>query len=101
MRKARERRDWGAVGRELSAEWENRKGLAPGVSTPEIDAMLAAAKAAGAAAGKVCGAGGGGCLFCFGEPDRIPAIRRALADAGARVLDFSIESRGLSVERLD
>jgi D-glycero-alpha-D-manno-heptose-7-phosphate kinase len=101
MRKALERRDWGAVGRELSAEWENRKGLAPGVSTPEIDAMLAAAKAAGAAAGKVCGAGGGGCLFCFGEPDRIPAIRRALADAGARVLDFCIESRGLSVERLD
>ncbi len=63
--------------------------------------MLAAAARAGAMAGKVCGAGGGGCLFCFGDPESIPGIRRALADAGARVLDFTIEERGLIVEKTE
>lgn len=98
MRAALERRDWPEVGRQIAAEWDNRKKLAPGVTTPEIDAMLAAARAAGAASGKVCGAGGGGCLFCFAEPDRIPAVRQALADTGARVLDFTIEAQGLMIE---
>ena len=98
MRAALERRDWPEVGRQIAAEWENRKKLAPGVTTSEIDAMLAAARGAGSLGGKVCGAGGGGCLFCFAEPDAIPAVRTALADAGARLLDFTIESRGLVID---
>jgi D-glycero-alpha-D-manno-heptose-7-phosphate kinase len=99
MRKALERRDWPEVGRQIGAEWENRKKLAPGVTTPEIDSMLAAAHRAGAIGGKVCGAGGGGCLFCFAEPGAIPAVRQALADSGARVLDFTIEAKGLVIKR--
>jgi D-glycero-alpha-D-manno-heptose-7-phosphate kinase len=99
MRNALERHDWPEVGRQIAAEWENRKRLAPGVTTPEIDAMLDAARHAGALAGKVCGAGGGGCLFCFGQPEAVPAIRDALASAGAKLLDFRIEEQGLIVER--
>jgi galactokinase/mevalonate kinase-like predicted kinase len=68
------------------------------VTTPKIDAILAAARSAGAAGGKVCGAGGGGCLFCLGEPDRIPAIREAIAAKGGRLLTFTIESEGLRVD---
>ena len=67
------------------------------MTTPEIDAILAAARDAGAFGGKVCGAGGGGCLFCLGEPERIPAIREAIAAAGGRLLDFNIEPDGLRV----
>jgi D-glycero-alpha-D-manno-heptose-7-phosphate kinase len=100
MRAALERGDWRAVGTHVAEEWENRKGLAPGVTTPAIDAMLAAAQRAGAAGGKVCGAGGGGCLFCIGEPNALPAIRGALADNGARLLDFRIETQGLSVQTI-
>jgi D-glycero-alpha-D-manno-heptose-7-phosphate kinase len=98
MRGALERSDWPEVGRQIADEWENRKGLAPGVTTPAIDGMLAAARDAGAYGGKVCGAGGGGCLFCLGEPDRIPAIKAAIAASGGRLLDFHIESDGLRVE---
>jgi D-glycero-alpha-D-manno-heptose-7-phosphate kinase len=101
MRTALERADWPAVGRQIAAEWENRKQLAPGVTTPEIDAMLASARAAGAHGGKVCGAGGGGCLFCIADPADLPTIRGALAGAGARVLDFHIESDGLRIETRD
>ncbi len=45
--------------------------------------MLAAAARAGARGGKVCGAGGGGCLFCIGDPEDVPGIRAALADRRA------------------
>jgi D-glycero-alpha-D-manno-heptose-7-phosphate kinase len=98
MRRALEAGDWPEVGRQVAEEWENRKRLAPGVSTPGIDAMLDAARAAGAIGGKVCGAGGGGCLFCIGDPENIPAIRQALDAAGARLLDFTIETSGLIVD---
>ena len=97
MRDALERGAWSDVGRQIAEEWENRKGLAPGVTTPEIDAILAAARDAGAFGGKVCGAGGGGCLFCLGEPERVPAIRKAIAANGGRLLDFTIETEGLRV----
>jgi D-glycero-alpha-D-manno-heptose-7-phosphate kinase len=95
MRGALEREDWPAVGQHIAEEWDNRKGLAPGVTTAEIDAMLDGARRAGAFGGKVCGAGGGGCLFCIGEPDDIPAIRQAIQAAGGRLLDFHIETEGL------
>lgn len=98
MREALERGDWQAVGGHIAEEWDNRKQLAPGVTTSEIDAMLKAARAAGALGGKVCGAGGGGCLFCLGEPNKVAKIREALSAAGARVLDFKVERDGLVLE---
>jgi len=97
MRDALTRGDWPEVGRQVAAEWEHRKALAPGVTTPAIDQMLAAARRAGAAGGKVCGAGGGGCLFCLAEPAAVPAVRDALAGAGARLMDFRVDRQGLDV----
>jgi D-glycero-alpha-D-manno-heptose-7-phosphate kinase len=88
--------DWNGVGRAVAEEWENRKRLAPGVTTPAIDALIAAAGRAGATAAKVCGAGGGGCLFCYGPPDAQAAIRSALQTGGARLLDFQLERDGLA-----
>jgi D-glycero-alpha-D-manno-heptose-7-phosphate kinase len=67
------------------------------VSTPAIDDLIARAAAAGATAAKVCGAGGGGCLFCYGPPAARPAIASALAAGGARLLDYRIETEGLRV----
>jgi D-glycero-alpha-D-manno-heptose-7-phosphate kinase len=98
MRAALVRGDWTEVGHQVAAEWQNRKGLAPGVATPEIDRILAAAREAGALGGKVCGAGGGGCLFCISAPDDVPAVRAAIAASGGRILDFQIETEGLRVQ---
>jgi D-glycero-alpha-D-manno-heptose-7-phosphate kinase len=97
MRAALQRDDWDEVGRQIAAEWQNRKRLAAGVTTPAIDDLIARALAAGATAAKVCGAGGGGCLFCYGPPAARPAIARALSSGGARLLDYRIEIEGLRV----
>jgi len=98
MRESLERGDWDGTARHLADEWDNRKRLAPGVTTPLVDDLIARARAAGADAAKVCGAGGGGCLFCLAPPARVPAIREALAAGGAQLLDFRIEMEGLRVE---
>lgn len=99
MRDALSAGDWTAAARHLAAEWACRTTLAPGVTTPEINALLDAASAAGALAGKVCGAGGGGCLFCLVPPDRKADVAAALTAGGARVLDAAIEAGGLTIGR--
>ncbi len=98
MRDAMAKGDWNAVGLAIGQEWEHRKRLAPRVSTPAIDALIARAMRAGGSAAKVCGAGGGGCLICYGPPDRHDAIREALASGGARPLEFRIDQQGLAQE---
>lgn len=100
MRAALERGDWDGVGRQIEEEWTNRKRLAPGVTTPEIERIMAAAHRAGAMATKVCGAGGGGCMIAFAHPDAVPAVRSALASAGAQVLPYHVETDGLRVEHV-
>ena len=100
-RDALTRHDWAELARQVTLEWRERQALAPGVTTPAIDRQFAAAIAAGAAAGKVCGAGGGGCAFFLVDPHRLDAVRSAVAGAGARLLDSPIDLDGLRVERLD
>jgi D-glycero-alpha-D-manno-heptose-7-phosphate kinase len=95
MRRALEREDWLEVGRQIAAEWNNRKQLAPGVTTPAIEDLIARAAKSGALAAKVCGAGGGGCLFCFSDPEATSRVREALSAGGARVLDYRVEEEGL------
>jgi D-glycero-alpha-D-manno-heptose-7-phosphate kinase len=98
MRAALERSDWPEVARQIREEWENRKGLAPGVSTPEIESLMQSAREAGALATKICGAGGGGCMIAFSEPSHTAAVAAALRMHGATVLDYQIEAEGLQVE---
>jgi D-glycero-alpha-D-manno-heptose-7-phosphate kinase len=95
MREALECADWNTVGLTIADEWENRKQLAPGVTTNAIDDLIDKAKAAGALGAKVCGAGGGGCLFCYAQPETIPAVRKALTSNGAQLLQFKIDNQGL------
>ena len=48
------------LGALVAEEWSLRRRLAPGISVPAVEALLAAARGAGAWGGKACGAGGGG-----------------------------------------
>jgi D-glycero-alpha-D-manno-heptose-7-phosphate kinase len=99
MREALEKSDWPGVGHAMDTEWQARKRLAPGVTTAHIDGLLARARAAGALAGKVCGAGGGGCLVALVDPARRDEVAAAFRADGARVLPLTIEAQGLVVQR--
>jgi D-glycero-alpha-D-manno-heptose-7-phosphate kinase len=99
MERALEAGDFQAAGRALAAEWLNRKALIDGISTPEIDAAIEAANGAGAWGGKVCGAGGGGCIVFLLPPEKRAEVVRALATVPGRVLDASPVAHGLTVTR--
>jgi D-glycero-alpha-D-manno-heptose-7-phosphate kinase len=101
IRQALARGDWEEVGRQIGTEWEARKRLAPGVTTGRIEQLLAAARAAGAVGGKICGAGGGGCLLVWTEPEARESVDRALRAAGAQVLAYRIDPEGLRLRCWD
>ncbi|WP_254453813.1 kinase [Siccirubricoccus sp. G192] len=66
------------LGAMLHEGWETKKRLSSKVSSPEIDALYAAARAAGALGGKLCGAGSGGFLLMLVPPARQEAFREGL-----------------------
>jgi D-glycero-alpha-D-manno-heptose-7-phosphate kinase len=99
MERALDAHNFEAAGAALGKEWAARKALIDGISTPEIDAAIDAAKGAGAWAGKVCGAGGGGCIVFLFPPDRRDDVTRALATVPGRVLDAVPVAHGMTVER--
>jgi len=87
--------DLDAAATAISAEWEARQRLAPGVTTDRIAELGRIAREAGARAMKVCGAGGGGCVFFWCAEGRRAAVTRALSDAGAEVLAFRAAREGV------
>lgn len=99
MRDALLARDFRALARALNQEWENRRSLAPGVSTDFIDGLMDAAKGAGALASKICGAGGGGCMVTLVHPGRRARVENALREAGGRILPFVAEAQGLALSQ--
>jgi D-glycero-alpha-D-manno-heptose-7-phosphate kinase len=80
----------------LAEEWANRKVLSPGITTPEIDEIIALAASFGARSAKVCGAGGGGCFLMSVPEGRRQEIEQKLRARGVHVLDYQIVSRGVS-----
>ncbi len=82
----------------LGQEWEARKTLSAKVSNSEIESQMNAAREAGAISGKVCGAGGGGCIVFFTRPGRREAVGEALERKGGRVLPLRLGGTGLTLE---
>ena len=90
--------DWKEVGETMRAGYPNRKRLAPGVTTPQMEKLVHKALANGADAAKVCGAGGGGCIAFLCAEGRKADVERALnEEAGAEVLDWKFAREGLIV----
>lgn len=83
------------LGEILHEGWELKKSLAAGISNPRIDRAYAAARKAGAAGGKVLGAGGGGFLLLFAGDGRQASVRRAMK--GWREIPFKFESEGSKI----
>jgi D-glycero-alpha-D-manno-heptose-7-phosphate kinase len=79
----------------LDESWRLKRELADEVSNSRIDRMYDTALAAGALGGKLLGAGGGGFLLLFVEPERQPSVEAAL-DGLLRV-PFHFERQGTQI----
>src|SRR5438876_1438727 len=97
MRVAMEKPDWQEAGRLMREEWSFRKRNLPTISTKTIDRVIDNARRNGALAGKVCGAGGGGCVVLLIEPDARDRAENAIREAGAEVLPMTIDRQGVQV----
>ena len=84
-----------SIARVFAREWQARKKLAPNISTPQMDQLICSAMRKGAMAGKVCGAGGGGCIAFIVPPAKKKSIIEELTSNGGKVLPFHFVSRGL------
>jgi D-glycero-alpha-D-manno-heptose-7-phosphate kinase len=72
--------DLRAFAETMGRSWESKKRTAAGITNDEINRVHEVAMAAGAWAGKVSGAGGGGFLFFMVPPELRPRLLRALAE---------------------
>jgi D-glycero-alpha-D-manno-heptose-7-phosphate kinase len=97
MRQALERSEWSAAGNLMREEWAFRKKNLPTISTRTIDNIIAGARAKGALAGKVCGAGGGGCVVLLIEPGAREAVEQAVVRAGGQILPMGIDRAGVQL----
>jgi D-glycero-alpha-D-manno-heptose-7-phosphate kinase len=97
VRTALERGQWEEVGRLVSEEWEFRRRNLPAITTPTIDRTIVAARRHGALGGKVCGAGGGGCLALVIEPEARARVEAAVTSSGGELLPMRIDRQGVRV----
>ncbi len=97
VRAALKRGAWREVGRMVREEWEFRRRNLPTISTPVIDRIIAAARRQGALGGKVCGAGGGGCVALVIEPEARARVAAAVRSAGGELLPVRIDRPGVRV----
>ena len=97
MEKAVARGDWDEAGRLMREEWTARRKNSPGITTPLIDRLIAAARRAGSTGAKACGAGGGGCVVFLVAPEAKERVAGVIAAAGATVLDAKVARHGLKV----
>jgi len=97
MRTALEAGDWKETGRLMNVEWQFRRRNLPTISTKTIDRIIKNARKKGALAGKVCGAGGGGCVVLLIEPSVRERVEKAVLDSGGELLPMQIDRQGVTV----
>jgi D-glycero-alpha-D-manno-heptose-7-phosphate kinase len=98
VRAALERSEWNEVGRQIREEWDFRRRNLRTISTPLIDTVISSARRQGALAGKVCGAGGGGCVTLVIDPDARARVEAAIVATGAKLLPLRIDRGGVLVQ---
>lgn len=82
-------------GRLLDTTWNIKRSTGNMVSTDSIDGLYAKAKKAGALGGKLLGAGGGGFLIFYVQPEYKEAVMKAME--GYMHIPFNFENSGTRV----
>jgi D-glycero-alpha-D-manno-heptose-7-phosphate kinase len=78
----------------LRQAWEDKKKMATNITNPMIQEAMDTAMQAGAKAGKVSGAGGGGFIMFIVEPTRKKEVEAALKKLNGFVMPFNFSEGG-------
>jgi D-glycero-alpha-D-manno-heptose-7-phosphate kinase len=92
-----ERGDLEEFARLLDYAWQEKRRLAPGLSTGFIDECYSLALHHGAAAGKITGAGGGGFLLLYCREQAQEAVTGVLEERGLKRMNFRFDQQGAAV----
>jgi len=79
----------------LNRSWQEKQKLAHNISNPEIDGLMLEAKKAGALAGKVSGAGGGGFIMFIVDPVNKMNLVSMLSEKSGTTVNFNFEKQGV------
>lgn len=93
------RGDFSGLVESMRLGWENKKRSAKTVSNPRIDSIYDSAIQAGALAGKVSGAGGGGFMWFFVPTEKRMDVIRALNKFGGQVSNCHFTKHGTQAWR--
>lgn len=88
-------RDLDDFGRLLDYSWRLKRKTGDAVSTTKIDELYSRGLNAGALGGKLLGAGGGGFLLFYVQPDRQAAVKKVMQDL--LYIPFEFETGGTCV----
>jgi D-glycero-alpha-D-manno-heptose-7-phosphate kinase len=94
MKEALLRGDFERLAESLRESWAAKKRTARSITNEQIDEVYARAIKAGAKAGKVSGAGGGGFMMLLVAPDRRMDVVRVLQSCGGQVMNCHFTEDG-------
>lgn len=81
----------------LDEGWQAKKRISGKISNPKIDHLYEIAMRNGASGGKITGAGGGGFLLLYCEPEFQEPVRSALHTEGIQEMAFAFDNNGARV----
>jgi len=97
MRDAMQRSDLIGFASMMNESWLAKKRVSSRISYSRIDALYEIAIRSGALGGKITGAGGGGFLLLFCEPQRQERVRQMLAAERLKEMQFNFDFQGAQV----
>ncbi|MFQ5769744.1 MAG: dehydrogenase, partial [bacterium] len=78
----------------IDKSWQAKKEMAHAITNDEIDLLYQEALKAGALAGKITGAGGGGFMMLFVEPPNKLKVIKHLSKFAGKVFNFHFTNQG-------
>ena len=94
MRTALQQGDLREVGTLMHEGWQAKRRISTKISTSHIEELYALARKHGALGGKITGAGGGGFLLLYCEPNFQPDVRGAMRQHEIQEMTFGFDMHG-------
>ncbi len=85
----------------IALGWDKKKKFNPLITNTYVDALIEEALLNGAIGARLMGAGEGGHLFLYCNPNCEHKVREVLAERGAKSIDFSFDFEGLKIWEIE